>query len=70
MDVTRAQIRRFVVAPLAPAGATGEQLDAATDALLERAPLATWSFDGHWYSTDEVTFEELVRIVAGAVGGT
>ncbi|ULP45915.1 hypothetical protein [Mycolicibacter virginiensis] len=66
---TRAQIHRFVVTPLAPAGATGEQLDAATDALLERAPLATWSCDGHWYSTDEVTFEELQRIVNEVVGG-
>lgn len=67
---TRAQIRRFVVTPLAPAGATGKQLDAATDAVLTAAPLANWSFDGHWYTTDAVGVAELQRIVTGAAGGT
>lgn len=65
--VTRAQIRRFVVTPLAPAGATDAQLDRATDAVVARAPLGSWEFDGHWYSTDEVTMVELQRIVAGAI---
>ena len=68
--VTRAQIRRFVVTPLAPADATDAVLDRATDAVLAVAPLPTWSFDGHWYATDAVTFEELQRIVDEAISGT
>ncbi|MFL0278102.1 hypothetical protein [Mycobacterium sp. SMC-19] len=52
--VTAAQLRRFVVERLAPAGATDAQLDRALDAVLEKAPLSTWSFDGHWYTTDAV----------------
>nr|WP_046284155.1 hypothetical protein [Mycobacterium sp. UM_NZ2] len=67
--VTRAQIRRFVVTPLAPADATDAVLDRATDAVLAVAPLSGWSWDGHWYATDAVGIAELARIVTGAVGG-
>lgn len=67
--MTREQIRTYVVARLAPAGATDAQLDRALDAVLERAPLSSWRFDGHWYVTDAVSVAELARIVHEAFGG-
>ncbi|PQM53723.1 hypothetical protein C5U48_02625 [Mycolicibacter virginiensis] len=67
--VTAAQIRRFVVTPLAPAGATDEQLDRALDAVLVVAPLDSWRFDGHWYVSELASVADLQRIVDEVVGG-
>ncbi|ULP48022.1 hypothetical protein [Mycolicibacter virginiensis] len=68
-SVTPAQLRRFVVERLAPAGVTEQQLDAAVAAVLERAPLPSWSFTGHWYTSSEVGVAELQRIVDAAIRG-
>ncbi len=65
--VTVEQIRRFVVQRLAKAGATDEQIDRALDAVLAVAPIGSWRFDGHWYTSDVVGVAELARIVDAAI---
>lgn len=66
-DVTREQLRRFVITPLAGTGISETALDRATDAVLEHAPIESWNFD-HWYATDAISFAELQRIVTEAIG--